>query len=166
MKCPGQDTRYWKEDAIFEIECPYCGTLIEFFKDDTVRKCPSCKKSVPNPRMDFGCAAYCRYAEICLGELPPELILKRSELLREKVKKAVLEKLKDAQTKKKFLEEAEKLEVTAKKEDKSFGVNLLTNFLSYLNENERQKLYQNLKLPEALKTEIEKNLKSFQKQDL
>ncbi len=165
MKCPGQDTRYWKEDAIFEIECPYCGAFIEFFKDDPIRKCPSCKKSVPNPRMDFGCAAYCKYAEICLGELPPELLLKKAELLKEKVKEAVLKRLKDIQTKKKFLQEAEKLETTSKKEDKSFGITLLTQFFSYLTGNERQELYQNLKLPEALKTEIERNLKSFQKQD-
>ncbi len=67
MKCPGQDSRYWKPGAIFDVKCPHCGTMIEFFKDDTRRKCPSCGQDVPNPEMDFGCAAYCPYAEHCLG---------------------------------------------------------------------------------------------------
>ncbi|RKX55759.1 MAG: hypothetical protein DRP29_10225 [Thermodesulfobacteriota bacterium] len=160
MKCPGQDTRYWKEDAIFEIECPYCGYSIEFFKDDTVRKCPSCKKSIPNPRIDFSCAAYCKYAEICLDELSSELIFKNTELLKEKVKKAVLERLKDKQIKKKFLQEVEKLGTMVKKENKSLGITLLSYFLSYLSENEREELYRDLKLPEILKKEIEEELKS------
>ncbi len=69
MKCPGQDSRYWKPGAIFEVKCPNCGELIEFFKDDTRRKCPGCGQEVPNPEMDFGCAAYCPYAEQCLGGL-------------------------------------------------------------------------------------------------
>jgi len=68
MKCPGQDMRFWKEDAIFEIKCPYCGEEIEFFRDDIVRKCSKCDKRVLNPKIDFGCASYCEYAEICLGE--------------------------------------------------------------------------------------------------
>ena len=25
MKCPGQDIRYWKPGAIFEVKCPKCG---------------------------------------------------------------------------------------------------------------------------------------------
>ena len=25
MKCPGQDSRYWKPGAIFEEKCPECG---------------------------------------------------------------------------------------------------------------------------------------------
>lgn len=33
MKCPGQDSRYWKEGAIFEVDCPKCGKPVEFFKD-------------------------------------------------------------------------------------------------------------------------------------
>ncbi len=70
MKCPGQDSRYWKGDAIFEAACPYCKAAIEFFKDDTSRKCPNCGRRVPNPEMDFGCAEYCPYAKQCLGGLP------------------------------------------------------------------------------------------------
>lgn len=35
MKCPGQDSRYWRPGAIFEAECPECGHIVEFFKDDT-----------------------------------------------------------------------------------------------------------------------------------
>jgi len=81
MKCPGQDSRYWDGEAVFEAPCPYCGVEVEFFKDDATRKCPGCGKKILNPRTDFGCASYCPYAEQCLGELPPGLIAGRQELL-------------------------------------------------------------------------------------
>ncbi len=67
MKCPGQDTQYWDENAIFETECPECGHMMEFFKDDATRRCGHCKKKIVNPKMDFGCAAYCKFAEQCLA---------------------------------------------------------------------------------------------------
>ena len=85
MKCPGQDSRYWKPGAIFEAECPECGNTLEFFKDETARKCKKCGHRLVNPKMDFGCAAYCKFAEQCLGELPPELVAERSDLLKDRV---------------------------------------------------------------------------------
>ena len=72
MKCPGQDSRYWKPGAIFEESCPKCGHSVEFFKDDTTRICKSCGHRFLNPSMDFGCASYCAYAEQCIGNLPPD----------------------------------------------------------------------------------------------
>ncbi len=93
MKCPGQDTRYWKPGDIFEVECPHCGKPVEFFKDETTRRCRGCKKSVLNPRMDFGCAAYCRFAATCLGELGPELLSKRNDLLKDRVAHEVKRRL-------------------------------------------------------------------------
>jgi len=62
MKCPGQDTLYWKPGAIFDAKCPECGHKVEFFKDDTTRKCPNCGHRFINPKMDFGCASYCQFA--------------------------------------------------------------------------------------------------------
>jgi hypothetical protein len=85
MKCPGQDTRYWKPGDIFEVDCPHCGNKIEFFKDEATRKCRNCLQKVVNPRMDFGCATYCKYAADCLGDLAPELLAKREDLLRDRV---------------------------------------------------------------------------------
>ncbi len=85
MKCPGQDSRYWKPGAIFETECPECGKPVEFFKDDTIRKCGACGHRFVNPNMDFGCAAYCRFAEQCIGELPPELLAQRQELMKDRI---------------------------------------------------------------------------------
>ncbi len=85
MICPGQDTRYWKPGDIFEAPCPHCGHGIEFFKDESARKCRQCHRLVTNPRMDFGCAAYCKYAEQCLGELSPDLWSKRKDLLKDRV---------------------------------------------------------------------------------
>ena len=85
MKCPGQDTLYWKPGAIFDAKCPKCGTTVEFFKDDTSRKCDKCGHRFVNPNMDFGCAAYCPYAEQCIGDLPPELIAQKEDLLKDRV---------------------------------------------------------------------------------
>jgi len=85
MKCPGQDTRYWKPEAVFEAKCPKCGNAVEFFKDDTTRKCGICGHRFLNPGMDFGCAAYCPYAEQCIGNLPPELMAHKENLLKDRV---------------------------------------------------------------------------------
>ena len=85
MKCPGQDSRYWKPDAIFEAKCPECGHEVEFFKDETTRKCSACGHRFLNPALDFGCAAYCQYAEQCIGNLPPELLAQKKDLLKDRV---------------------------------------------------------------------------------
>ncbi len=85
MKCPGQDTQYWKPGAIFDVKCPECGQTVEFFKDDTTRKCGKCGHHFVNPDMDFGCASYCQYAEHCLGTLPPELMAQKEDLLKDRV---------------------------------------------------------------------------------
>lgn len=94
MKCPGQDTQYWTENAIFEADCPRCGAGVEFFKDDTTRKCGQCGHRFINPKMDFGCAAYCSYAEQCLGDLPPELVAQKEDLFKDRVAVAVKRHLK------------------------------------------------------------------------
>ncbi|MBW1776795.1 MAG: HD domain-containing protein [Deltaproteobacteria bacterium] len=85
MKCPGQDSRYWKPGAIFEVQCPKCKNPVEFFKDDTARKCDRCGHRFVNPNMDFGCASYCEYAEQCLGTLPDELMAQKEDLLKDRV---------------------------------------------------------------------------------
>ncbi|MCX5905993.1 MAG: phosphohydrolase [Deltaproteobacteria bacterium] len=85
MRCPGQDSRYWKPGDIFEAPCSKCGHPVEFFKDESSRRCKNCGNKFINPRMDFGCAAYCKFADQCLGELPPELLAQRKELLKDRV---------------------------------------------------------------------------------
>ncbi len=85
MKCPGQDTRYWRPGDIYEAPCPQCGKIVEFFKDDSTRRCKNCGKRVLNPRLDFGCAGYCQYADQCLQEMPPELLAERKNLLKDRV---------------------------------------------------------------------------------
>ena len=69
MKCPGQDTRYWKPGDIFAAECPKCGAEIEFFKDDTRRRCAWCGHMFYNPKIELGCAEWCQYAEKCVPDL-------------------------------------------------------------------------------------------------
>ncbi len=85
MKCPGQDTQYWNPDAIFETECPECCHPMEFFKDDATRRCGGCKQKIVNPKMDFGCASYCQFAEQCLGTLPEEFVGQMDDLLKDRV---------------------------------------------------------------------------------
>ena len=85
MKCPGQDMKYWKASAIFDAQCPKCKATVEFYKDDTSRKCGSCGYRFVNPKMDFGCAAYCPHAEQCLGALPDDFAGARDNLLKDKV---------------------------------------------------------------------------------
>ncbi|MGD9505915.1 MAG: phosphohydrolase [Syntrophobacteraceae bacterium] len=85
MKCPGQDSRYWQPGAIFETKCPQCGSEVEFFKDESSRKCRKCGAKCMNPKMDFGCATYCKFASQCLGELPPELLAQKDHLLKDRL---------------------------------------------------------------------------------
>ena len=72
IKCPGQDTRHWKPGDIFTTECPKCGADIEFFKDDTRRRCAWCGHLFYNPKIELGCAEWCQYAEKCVPELVKE----------------------------------------------------------------------------------------------
>ena len=85
MKCPGQDMQYWKPGAIYEVDCPGCGRKVEFFKDDPARRCAHCGHRFVNPNLDFGCAAYCPFAEQCIGNLPPEALAQQENLLKDRV---------------------------------------------------------------------------------
>ena len=67
LRCPGQDQRFWKPGDIFEVKCPDCSQLVEFFKDEPKLKCRNCGQTVPNPKIDLGCAEWCQYAEQCVG---------------------------------------------------------------------------------------------------
>jgi DNA-directed RNA polymerase subunit RPC12/RpoP len=72
IKCPGQDTRFWKPDDVYSVECPKCGEPVEFFKDDIRRRCKQCGHMFINPRMDLGCARWCQYADQCVGAIGKE----------------------------------------------------------------------------------------------
>ncbi|MCF8057257.1 MAG: phosphohydrolase [Desulfocapsa sp.] len=93
MQCPGQDNRYWDGEAVFETPCPHCGNVLEFFKDDSQRSCKQCGNRVLNPRIDFGCAAYCSHAEQCLGSMPPKLLAEQKNLFKDKLSIAVRKQL-------------------------------------------------------------------------
>lgn len=66
-RCPGQDMRYWTAKDIFDVGCPYCGNSIEFWKDEPFRLCRVCRKEVRNPRIDLGCAKWCKFGSQCSG---------------------------------------------------------------------------------------------------
>ncbi|MDI6853735.1 MAG: hypothetical protein QME75_09065 [Deltaproteobacteria bacterium] len=88
IKCPGQDTRHWKPGDIFTAECPKCGAEIEFFKDDTRRRCAWCGHLFYNPKIELGCAEWCQYADKCVPDLVKEKQAMQSfkEILLTKVK--------------------------------------------------------------------------------
>jgi len=77
--------QYWTSEAIFDVRCPKCQHVVEFYKDDTTRKCGFCGHRFVNPKMDFGCATYCQFAEQCLGTLPEDFAGIRENLLKDKV---------------------------------------------------------------------------------
>ena len=85
MQCPGQDSRYWSGENVFESNCPKCGHGVEFFKDDSQRTCGHCGHRMLNPKIDFGCASYCPHAEQCLGSLPPELVEAQGDLFKDRI---------------------------------------------------------------------------------
>ena len=88
MKCPGSDMRFWKPGDIFDTQCQKCGRRVEFFKDEVRRKC-RCGHEIVNPKLDFGCAQWCPYAEQCVGTVPEEVKerqkAEQKDLLRERI---------------------------------------------------------------------------------
>ncbi|OVE82171.1 hypothetical protein BVY04_01940 [bacterium M21] len=66
-RCPGQDQRYWTPEDIFDVSCPYCANEIEFWKDEPFHICKKCMREVRNPRIDLGCAKWCKFADSCVG---------------------------------------------------------------------------------------------------
>ena len=68
--CPGQNRRYWTPDDICTVPCPDCEYEVELFKDEGKRRCPRCGNTVYNPRVLQSCAAWCAYADACVGEIP------------------------------------------------------------------------------------------------
>lgn len=67
-RCPGLDPSRFKPDDVFELICPSCGNSVEFWKDESKRKCKKCGQDVRNPRLDLGCAKWCKFAAQCLGK--------------------------------------------------------------------------------------------------
>lgn len=99
MQCPGQDNRYWSGEAVFELPCPHCGNVLEFFKDDSQRTCKQCGHKTLNPKIDFGCASYCPYAEQCMGALPSDLRAGLADLFKDRLAIAVRKHLLDNEQK-------------------------------------------------------------------
>ena len=163
MKCPGQDTRYWKEDAIFEVKCPHCGHLVEFFKDDTARTCSNCGQKLPNPHLDFGCAAYCPYAEQCLGSLPPELKEKQKFVFKERIEAEMMHLLKDRP------DELERLRLRIKYAEQialeeGGSLPILLAAACVWGWKEPEKLLRDLKVPEEMLKEVLETLKGESKE--
>ena len=66
MRCRECDYPLWNLTA---RACPECGTKVEFWKDDARRKCDKCGHQFYNPRLDLGCAEWCKYADKCVPDL-------------------------------------------------------------------------------------------------
>ncbi len=160
MRCPGQDPRYWNEEAIFEVPCPHCGYLVEFFKDDVSRKCPNCHARLVNPKMDFGCALYCQYAELCLGELPKEVLQERAELLKERLTQTIRDYL-PAELYQEIRNKARELDEQARAKGTSPGLKLLLLYFYFLPTQAKEEVIQKARIPEQVIQEIELKLKNL-----
>jgi len=77
--------QYWKPGAIFESTCPKCGQPVEFFKDDTARKCGSCGHPLRQSPDGLRLRGLLPYAEQCLGTLPEGLAVQKENLLKDRV---------------------------------------------------------------------------------
>ena len=80
--------RFWKPGDIFDTQCPKCGKRVEFFKDEVRRKC-RCGHEIVNPKLDFGCAQWCPYAEQCIGAVPEEVKEKQKSEQRDLLKERI-----------------------------------------------------------------------------
>ena len=80
-KCTGNNTQDWGFDAIFDVVCPQCGNLVEFFKDELNRYCPQCKNSVRNDRKDYGCGQWCSPASPHTYNLCPKFKRAKSRFI-------------------------------------------------------------------------------------
>ncbi len=79
-RCPGQDTQFWKYDAIYDVKCPQCGGDVEFYKDEVTHRCKNCGATVLNDRMDLACLKWCPYAEQCVGPERYKAVKQEKEL--------------------------------------------------------------------------------------
>ena len=155
MKCPGQDMKYWKAGAIFDAPCPKCNNTVEFYKDDTSRKCSNCGHRFVNPKMDFGCASYCPYAEQCLGNLPDEFVGAKDNLLKDKV---AVEMKRYFQTDFKSIRQATAtarfVEEIGKEEGGELAILLCAAFLHDIETTEAQAILKKVGASEPLTNEI------------
>ena len=95
MKCPGQDTQYLERRRYFRSALPQVRRhRWSFSRTTPPANAAGCGHRFINPKMDFGCAAYCQFAEQCLGDLPPELVAQKEDLLKDRVAVAVKRHLK------------------------------------------------------------------------
>lgn len=93
MRCPGQDTMFWKPGDIFEISCPKCGYQVEFFKFDVKRKC-RCGHEMVNPKINFGCAEWCSYGDSCIEGLPEEMKVRQKEEKNNRLRERISSEMK------------------------------------------------------------------------
>jgi len=63
-KCPGQDSRNIKAEA---IKCVKCGYRAEIFSDEVKVICPKCKNLICRARLP-SCVDWCKFARECVGD--------------------------------------------------------------------------------------------------
>jgi DNA-directed RNA polymerase subunit RPC12/RpoP len=134
--------QYWKSESIYEVKCPQCSQMVEFYKDDPSRKCGHCGHRFVNPKMDFGCASYCQFAEQCLGTLPEEFLAQKDNLLKDRVAVEVKKYLKNDF---KSISHATRVARHAERIGKSEGANLAiilcSSYLQNIGRNEALQKY-------------------------
>jgi len=111
--------------------------------------------------MDFGCALYCQYAELCLGELPMEVLRERSNLFRERIA-VEIEKRLPKELFKELSSLVREMEEQAKEVGKSPSLNLLTlPYFYYLSKDDLKEVAEKARLPEPMLDDIRLKLKEL-----
>jgi hypothetical protein len=57
--CTGNNTQEWEPDAIFDVKCKHCESMVAFFNDEITRNCPGCRETVANDLKDDDCGQWC-----------------------------------------------------------------------------------------------------------
>ena len=69
LQCPGQDSRYMKPQDVTEVICDECGSAMEFWPDEYVRRCRGCGARIANPRLNLRCLEWCTHADECIRKI-------------------------------------------------------------------------------------------------
>lgn len=77
FKCPG--SQKFSQPYPEFVKCPSCREEVEIWSDETMTKCPKCKKTVTREGGD-NCLDWCKYARECVGNKIYEKYLKNKKL--------------------------------------------------------------------------------------
>ena len=89
--CPGIKDFVRPEEIIIRT-CPSCSEEVEFFSDESERKCPGCGRML-HREANQSCVSWCEYAEKCINDLKERGLISQAKV--DELKLIVKKKSKD-----------------------------------------------------------------------